>query len=188
MKQAFRVCWGSICLALCWPFGVCGQAPLEQPADFSGQRRAAQGKYEKSVRLCHQKFAVSDCKQNALSVLNAELNLLKKSEEEKWQSARAQSAQEKIQSLTMKSPALPKIDVNAGSEKPLVEMKSPIPAKKTVASENALGPKLQSVPGEQAQRKRFEEKQMRAQQHRDAHEKRWADKKGVMAAENVSTP
>lgn len=177
-----------MCLVLCWPFWVCGQVPLEQPVDFSGQRWAAQEKYEKSVRLCYQKFAVSDCKQNALSVLNAELTPLKKSEEEKLQWARAQSAHEKIQSLSMKAPAIPKVNVNAGSEKPFMEMKSPLSVQKTEISENGLKPNPQSVQGEQAQRKKFDEKQLRAQQHREAHEKRWADKKGVMAAENSSAP
>lgn len=188
MKQAFRACRNGIVLALSWPFWVCGQATLEQPVDFSGQRRAAQDKYEKSVGLCYQKFAVSDCKQNALSVLNAELIRLKKSEEVNLQSVRTQSAQEKIQSLSMKTPAIPKVDVNAGAEKPLVEMKSQIPAKKTVIPDNDLRPNHQSLPDEQAQRKRYDEKQLRARQHRDAHEKRWADKKGVMAAENPSLP
>ena len=41
---------------------------------------------------------------------------------------------------------------------------------------------------ELAQRSRFEEKQLRAQQHRDAVEKRWMDKKGVKATQTSQTP
>ena len=73
---------------------------MAQSADVSAQRRVVQEKYETSISLCYQKFAVSDCKNDATRALNAELTQLKKGEAEKMQISRAQSAQEKVGSLS----------------------------------------------------------------------------------------
>jgi hypothetical protein len=152
------------------------------------ERRAAQEKYENSLRRCYQKFAVSDCKQDATVALNAELSALKKKEAEQMQSVRAQNTQEKMQSLARKAPTASNDVVNSAPPKTWTDVKAPEPSKKRDSPEPGVGASSKSAQEEQAQRKKFEEKQLRAQQHRDAVEKRWADKKLVKASEIPQTP
>ena len=161
---------------------------MAQSTDVSAQRRVAQEKYEKSISLCYQKFSVSDCKNDATGVLNAELNQLKKSEAEKMQISRAQNAQEKVGSLSAKATVPPKDTADPTDQKAVPEVKKALPAKKVAVTGTESMPNRPSALDEQAHRKRFEEKQLRAQQHRDAHEKRWSDKKSLMAVETPQSP
>ena len=181
MTQFSKICRLFFALCCAWPLGGgCEQLHAES-LDFSVQRRMAQEKYETSLRLCYQKFAVSDCKKEAVATLNAALAPLKKSEDEKLQAVRAQNAIEKMQSLALKTPALPKEDTRWEASKTVSETKTPPKVNKGPA-ETESPPARASAQEEQAQRKKFEEKQLRAQQHRDALERRWADKKGANAA------
>lgn len=188
LKPVFNARW--LFLALVWVFPVSAwcELPNALVTDYSLERRAAQEKYEKSLRLCYQKFAVSDCKHNATVVLNAELSALKKIEAEKMQWVRAQNTQEKMQSLAKKAPISSNDVVDSALPKPLVDVKTPEPLKKRDSVEPAAGAAPKSAQEEQAQRKRFEEKQLRAQQHRDAVEKRSVDKNGVKSTEISQTP
>ena len=93
-----------------------------------------------------------------------------------------------MQSLAKKAP-ISSIDVvDSALPKTLADVKTPEPSKKRDSVEPGTGTAPQSSQEEQAQRKKFEEKQVRAQLHRDAVEKRWVDKKGVKATEISQTP
>ena len=158
LKPVFSGRWMVLSLAfICYLTAWCDSS-IAQVTDYSAQRQAAQEKYENSLRRCYQKFAVSDCKQDATVALNAELSALKKIESAQLQRVRAENALEKMQSLATKAPS---------------SLKDPIDS---------------APPKEQAQRKKFEEKQLRVQQHREAVEQRWLDKKSVKVADNPSTP
>lgn len=133
-------------------------------------------------------FSESDCKYVANGVLNAELGLLKKSEAEPIQQARLQSTQEKMQSLVMKAPTFPNDVASTAQPQPLTEVKTSFSAKKMVCAEPGAGTQLKSPIEEQAQRKRFEEKQLSAQQHRDAVEMHWSDEKGWNVLAVLKTP
>jgi hypothetical protein len=175
-------------LVMLWPLLTWGDSSSEQALEFSTQRRLAQEKYEKSVLLCYQKFSVPECKHAATSELNAELSQIKKIEAEKMQSARGQSAQDKIQSLSMKMSASANEVAIPKSLKTSVEPTQPLPVKKLAVAETVSEPSVKSTQEEQAQRKRFEEKNFRAHQHREAHEKRWAEKKGLVITETSVSP
>jgi len=181
MTLSSNICRLFLTLSCLWPLVAGCEQLHSESLDFSAQRRLAQEKYEASVRLCYQKFAVSDCKQEAVTKLNAALAPLKKSEDEKLLAVRAQNAVEKVQSLTSKMPALPREDTRWETSKTVSEIKTPPKVSKGPA-ETDLAPVRPTAQEEQAQRKKFEDKQLRAQQHRDALEKRWADKKGANAA------
>jgi len=178
----------ALAIALFGPVAAWCDTSMAQVTDYSVQRRVAQEKYENSLRRCYQKFAVSDCKQDATLALNAELSALKKKEAEQMQWVRVQNTQEKMQSLAKKAPTSSNDVVNSALPKPLAEVKTPEPSKKRGSVDQSAVAAPKSALEEQAQRKKFEEKQLRAQQHRDAVEKRWADKKGVKAAEIAQTP
>jgi hypothetical protein len=72
----------ALALALFGPVAAWCDTSMAQVTDYSVQRRAAQEKYENSLRRCYQKFEVSDCKQDATVALNVELSALKKKEAE----------------------------------------------------------------------------------------------------------
>ena len=74
------------------------------------------------------------------------------------------------------------------SLKTSVDPTQPLPVKKLAVAETVSEPSVKSTQEEQAQRKRFEEINFRAQQHRDAHEKRWAEKKGLVITETSVSP
>jgi hypothetical protein len=188
MTPILKGCWLAWGLTLLCPFEAWCESPNAPGTDYSVQRRFVQDKYEKSLRQCYQKFAVSDCKQDATVVLNSELSALKNIEAEKMQSVRAQNTQEKMQSLARKAPTASNDVVNLALPKTWTDVKAPEPSKKRDSPEPGVGASSKSAQEEQAQRKRFEEKQLHAQQHRDAVEKRWMDKKGVKATQISQTP
>ena len=188
LKPVFNGRWMALGLALLCPVAAWCDASMARVTDYSEQRRAAQEKYENSLRRCYQRFAVSACKQDATVALNAELSALKRIEAEQMQRVRAQNAQEKLQSLAKKAPTSSNDVLNSALPKPLTDVNTPESSKKMDSVEPGSGVALKSPQEEQAQRKKFEEKQLRAQQHRDAVEKRWVDKKGVKATEISQTP
>ena len=188
LKPVFNGHWMALGLALLCPVAAWCDTSMAQVTDYSVQRRAAQEKYENSLRRCYQKFAVSGCKQDATLALNAELSALKKTEAEQMQWVRAQNTQEKMQSLAKKAPTSSIDVVDSALPKPLADVKTPEPSNKRNSVEPGAGTAPQSSQEEQAQRKKFEEKKVRAQLHRDAVEKRWVDKKGVKATEFSQTP
>jgi len=188
LKPVFNGRWMALGIALLCPVAAWCDASMERVTDYSVQRRAAQEKYQMSLRQCYQKFAVSDCKQDATVALNAELSALKKIEAEQMQRIRAQNAQEKLQSLAKKAPTASNDVLNSVLPKPLTEVNTPEPSKKMDSVQPGYGVALKSPQEEHAQRKKFEEKQLRAQQHRDAVAKRWVDKKDVKATEISQTP
>jgi hypothetical protein len=174
MTPVLKGCRIVLVLAFLCPVCAWSESPIGHEASYMVKQRAAQERYEKSLRLCYQKFAVSDCKQEAIAVLNAELSPLKKSEAEHMQRIRAQNTQEKMQSLAKKAP--------------MPDVQMALPTKKITAADSGAGTNSKSPQEEHVQRKRFEEKQLRAQQHRDAVEKRWVDKKGLIASEISTSP
>jgi hypothetical protein len=188
MTDTSKIHWRAMGLAFPWILFVWCAPSTAQSTDVSNQRRLAQEKYEKSILLCYQKFSVSDCKNDATVVLHAELNQLKKGEAEKMQLSRAQNAQEKVSSLSAKVTVPPKDMADLTDQTVAPDVKKALPAPKVAATESDSMPNRPSTHDEQAHRKRFEEKQRRAQQHRDAHEKRWSDKKSLSAAETPQTP
>jgi len=139
------------------PCGAWCDTSMAQVTDYSVQRRAAQEKYENSLRRCYQKFAVSGCKQDATVALNAELSALKKTEAEQMQWVRGQNTQEKMQSLAKKAPTSSSDVVDLAMPKPLADVKTPEPSKKRDSVEPGTGTAPQSSQEEQAQRKKFEE-------------------------------
>ena len=188
MAQVFNGCsLAALVLTFLFPVVAWCDSPITHDADYLRQRQVAQEKYEKSMRLCYQKFAVSDCKQDATGVLNAELSPLKKSEAEQMQKVRAQNTQEKMQNLAKKAPTFSNDVTDKSVPLSLTDVQTPLPTKKMTAADPGAGTNLKSPQEEHAQRKRFEEKQVRAQQHREAVEKRWVDKKGLISSE-ISTP
>ena len=188
MTPVLKGCRIVLVLAFLCPVCAWSESPIGHEADYLVKQRAAQERYEKSLRLCYQKFAVSDCKQEATAVLNAELSLLKKSEAEHMQRIRAQNTQEKMQSLAKKAPTLPNEVASKALPKPMSDVQMALPTKKISAADPGAGTNSKSPQEEHVQRKRFEEKQLRAQQHRDAVEKRWVDKKGLIASEISTSP
>ena len=188
LKPTFKGRWLSLAFAWVFPVSAWCESPNALVTDYSVQRRAAHEKYEKSLRLCYQKFAVSGCKQDATVAFNAELSALKKTEAEQMQWVRAQNTQEKMHSLAKKAPTSSNDVVDSALPKPLADVKTPESSKKRDSVEPGSGAAPKSAQEEQAQRKRFEEKQLRAQQHRDAVEKRSVDKNGVKSTEISQTP